>query len=153
MTTFATSKLRETCPRCVQMILFSPPVGWRVYSPLMCLSVRLSVTTERLSKLRKITGKKQARFRLGPLWPPVTGSKNFTVVRGAFFLTCDHPLSVRVSGSGESGNGNPIQKTSSNVGGGWGCRGGEPRKLLFLSVHLRSISIRPITRGLLSVMF
>jgi hypothetical protein len=23
-------------------ILFSPPVGWRVYSPLMCLSVCLS---------------------------------------------------------------------------------------------------------------
>ena len=56
--------------------LFSPPVGWRVYSPLMCLSVCPSVTTERLSKLRKITGKKQALFPLGPLWPPVTGSKN-----------------------------------------------------------------------------
>ena len=38
-------------------------------------SVCQSVTTERLSKLRKITGKKQARFPLGPQWPPVTGSK------------------------------------------------------------------------------
>ncbi len=38
-------------------------------------SVRLSVTTERLSKLWKMTGKKQARFLLGPQWPQVTSSK------------------------------------------------------------------------------
>jgi hypothetical protein len=56
----------------------------RVGTPLMCPSVCLSVTTERLSKLRKITGKKQARFPLRPLWPPVTGSKKVTVVRGPF---------------------------------------------------------------------
>jgi hypothetical protein len=48
------------------------------------VSVRPSVTTERLSKLRKITGKRQARFPLRPLWPPVTGSKKVTVVRGPF---------------------------------------------------------------------
>jgi hypothetical protein len=61
------------------------------------VSVRLSVTTERLSKLRKITGKKQARFPLRPQWPPVTGSKKFTVVGGAFFVTCDPPNPRRVT--------------------------------------------------------
>jgi len=54
----------------------------RVGTPLMCLSV----TTGRLSKLGKITGKKQALFPFGPQWPPVTGSKKFTVVRGAFLF-------------------------------------------------------------------
>ncbi len=67
------------------------------------VSVCLSVTTERLPKLRKITGKKQARFPLRPQWPPVTGSKKVTVVRGPFF--CPQRLKT-------------IQKTSSNVGGG-----------------------------------
>jgi hypothetical protein len=46
--------------------------------------------------VEKITGKKQAHFPLGPHWPPVTVSKNSTVVRGAFSLTCDHGESKKI---------------------------------------------------------
>ena len=179
------SLFRHVLHRCRRMrpgccgSLFSPPVGWRVYSPLMRPSVCLSVTTERLSKLRKITGKKQARFPLRPQWPPVTGSKKFTVVGGAFFLTCDPPtrrVTVKKTVSYDRkkrgwGWGGRVSRVSRVVGDssgesvGWsespsdsglfaavpgnntrkwvlkqnrhtvqrrgGCRGGEPRKLLF----------------------
>ncbi len=76
----------------------------------------------------------------------MTGSKNFTVVRGAFILTCDHGESKKKTtpaGQCRTPNFvacrplttdtlNTLQTNRSNVGRGGCVGGGEPRKLSFV---------------------
>jgi hypothetical protein len=55
----------------------------RVGTPLMCLSV---CHNRKAFKTLKNNRKKAGPFSVWTTVPPVTGSKKFTVVRGAFFF-------------------------------------------------------------------